>query len=242
MAMRQDPIASSVLRPPDCGRFRQPRVLSPVSGSASVNLPTDRGAVGRVYDDVKTRILSGEIRLRERLDVDNLARTHRVSGTPVRQALSHLAFERLIAPHPTRGFHVALWSEKGLRELYDWRGMLACLAADTSGEVFGAVTLEGAPTHADAAEHLLQSLNVNCNAELARAAINADERLRAARLVEPDLIPECGDELAALEDAMAEGRLDGLKAAIRGYHQRRAELAGEIRARALLRALPEEDE
>jgi DNA-binding GntR family transcriptional regulator len=207
-----------------------------------VNSPSDRGAVGRVYEDVKNRILSGELRLRERLDVDHLARTYRVSGTPVRQALSCLAFERLIAPHPTRGFHVALWSEKGLRYLYAWRGMLACLAAETSEQTAPAKTLNGVAIYADAVAFQLQCLNANSNIELARAAVNADERLRAARAVEPDLIPECETELAALTRAMTDGRLEQLQTVLRAYHQRRAERAGEIRARALLRALPEEDE
>jgi len=207
-----------------------------------VNSPSDRGAVGRVYEDVKNRILSGELRLRERLDIDDLARTYRVSGTPVRQALSCLAFERLIAPHPTRGFHVVLWSEKGLRCLYDWRGMLACLAAETSERIAPAKIPNGVVIYADAVASLLQRLNANSNVELARAAINADERLRAARMVEPDLMPECETELAALTKAMVDGTLEQLQTVLRAYHQRRAERAGEIRARALLRALPEEDE
>jgi len=205
-----------------------------------VNSPGDRGAVGRVYEDVKNRILSGDLRLRERLDVDDLARTYRVSGTPVRQALSCLVFERLIVPHPTRGFHVALWSEKGLRYLYDWRGMLACLAAETSERI--APTLNGVAIYADAVASSLQCLNANSNVELARAAINADERLRAARAVEPELMAECETELAALTNAMVDGTLEQLQMVLRAYHQRRAERAGEIRARALLRALPEEDE
>jgi DNA-binding GntR family transcriptional regulator len=207
-----------------------------------VSSPGDRGAVGRVYEDVKNRILSGEIRLRERLDIDDLARTYRVSGTPVRQALSCLAFERLIAPHPTRGFHVALWSEKGLRYLYEWRGMLACLAAETGERTAQSKTLNGVATYADAVASLLQCLNANSNVELARAAINADERLRAARMVEPDLMPECETELAALTNTMADGTLAQLQTALRTYHQQRAEHAGEIRARALLLALPEEDD
>jgi DNA-binding GntR family transcriptional regulator len=207
-----------------------------------VNLPSERGAVGRVYDDVKNRILAGEIRLRERLDVDHLARTYRVSGTPVRQALSHLAFERLIIPHPTRGFHVALWTEKGLRELYEWRGMLACLAAETHDRLAPARMPNDAQVYPDAVTALLQRLNTNSNAELVRTATNADERLRAARLVEPELMPGCECELADLSNAIANGTLPQLKTVLRIYHQQRADRADEIRARALLRALPDEDE
>jgi Bacterial regulatory proteins, gntR family len=211
-------------------------------GRSSVSSPTDRGAVGRVYEDVKNRILSGDLRLRERLDIDHLARTYRVSGTPVRQALSHLAFERLIVPHPTRGFRVALWSEKGLRALYDWRGMLACLAAETCGRITPPKEINGASTYADVAVSLFQSLHASSNIELARAAINADERLRAARVVEPDLLPECDAELTRLTQALVEGRLEHVQIALRAYHQLRVELASEIRARALLRALPDEEE
>jgi hypothetical protein len=207
-----------------------------------VNSPGERGAVGRVYEDIKSRILSGEIRLRERLDIDHLARTYRVSGTPVRQALSHLAFERLIVPHPTRGFHVALWSERGLRCLYEWRGMLACLAAEAGAHIAPARTQNDAAAYPDAAACLLQCLHANSNLELARAATNADDRLRAARLVEPDLISGCQDELSVLQMAIAGGSLEQIKAELGAYHRRRAELAAEIRARALLRALPEEDE
>jgi hypothetical protein len=211
--------------------------------STRVSSPSERGAVGRVYEDVKSRILSGEIRLRERLDVDHLARTYRVSGTPVRQALSHLAFERLIIPHPTRGFHVALWSEKGLRDLYEWRSRLACVAAADSECITSATPLNGASTYADRIAFQLQRLNgVLNNSELVRAAINADERLRAARVVEPELFPDCEDEFAVLSAAMNDGAAAQLQTVLHTYHHRRVECAGEIRARALLRALPEEDE
>jgi hypothetical protein len=214
----------------------------PASKGRHVTLFSERGAVGRVYEDVKNRILSGEIRLRERLDVDHLARMYRVSGTPVRQALSHLAFERLIVPHPTRGFHVALWSERGLHDLYEWRGMLACMAAASFERAAPAKILNGASVYADRITTVLQCLNKLVNCELGRAAINADERLRAARLVEPDLFPDCEGEAASIAAALATGTEDELQSSLRSYHLKRAERAGEIRARALLRALPEDED
>jgi DNA-binding GntR family transcriptional regulator len=201
----------------------------------------DRSAVARIYTDVKTRILEGRFRLRERLDVDALARSHKVSATPVRQALASLAFERLIASHPARGFQVMLWSAEMLRDLYQWRGQLACLAAEAhAGDL--ACAFNDAPTYADAVARVLQRLNAAANAELVRAATNADDRLRPARLAEPALFATCEEELAALAKAIGAGPRAKTNAALQAYHERRAARAAEIRAYAILRALPDDGE
>lgn len=203
---------------------------------------SERRAVGRVYEDVKDRILTGHLRLRERLDVDELARLHGVSTTPVRQALTFLAYERLITPHPTRGhYHVTLWSEQGLRDLYEWRGMLACLAVEDFDASAAKIDVDTYTAYADRIAFVLQALNARTGNELARAALNADERLRAARLVEPDVIENSQAELDALHKAIQDGSRGAIQNVLQAFHTVRVEQASAIRGRAVLRALPEDD-
>jgi DNA-binding GntR family transcriptional regulator len=207
----------------------------------TVNALIDRGAVARIYNDIKGRILGGELRLSERLDVEDLAGFYKASATPVRQALAHLSFERLIVFDSVRGYRVTLWSEQALHDLYEWRGMLACLAARTYEPAEKPYQLNGALEYADAAAALLQRLNGAANVDVARAAINADERLRAARLVEPEVMPACAAELESLANEMRDGTPETIQAALCAFHQRRAERAADIRAHAVLRSLPDVD-
>lgn len=208
------------------------------AGRAFVNSLVERGAVGRVYEDVKEKILSGELGFKERLDVEALARRHRVSATPVRQALAYLAFERLLVAHPARGFEVKLWSERGLQELYEWRGQLAVLAAAAFWAGEGAFVGEAAGDHAAATATLFSLLHRDANAELINSAANADERLYAARLVEPEAIEDCDRERGELERLMQQGEAFALKVFLDHYHARRVDAAAKIRMLAALRSYP----
>jgi DNA-binding transcriptional regulator YhcF (GntR family) len=203
----------------------------------AVNMSVDRGVFARIYKEIKERILSGDLRLSARLDVDDLATRYKVSTTPVRQALAYLSFERLIVSHPTYGYQVMLWSEPALRDLYKWRGTLAREATKTYHWTEDPETLNGSGDYADAVSRLLQRLNGAPSSELSRAAINADERLRAARVVEPEIMPTSEAELRALAHEMSHGTTQTLQAALSTYHQRRVERAADIRAHAILRSL-----
>lgn len=64
------------------------------------------GLADQVYEALKERILDMEYAPGERLVIDQIARELGVSGTPVRDALTRLAAERVIDFTPFRGFAV----------------------------------------------------------------------------------------------------------------------------------------
>lgn len=191
----------------------------------------------RVYDGIKAQILAGKLALRERIDIEALARAHRVSATPVREALNHLAAERLVSASGARGYFVTLWTERELKALYEWRAMLALSAFETSRVSTDLAANARILPYAQAVSAVLQGLEEKANDELKRAAINADERLQLARLVEEDVFGGALDELANLAQAL-NSRSQRARHLIKAFHRRRSERADIIRKRAVLAALP----
>lgn len=189
----------------------------------------------RVYTEIKRSILSGALRQRERLDITRLAEATRASATPVRQALAILAHEGLVRLEGTRGYHVAFWSEAELRGLYQWRAMLALLAAQT----YAPGPPPFAPRHdlEETARIFLQHLASTANGELRRASQSADERLAAARRVEADVLGDVAGELDALAEALRAGA-QPLRQRLKSYFRRRIARADRIRQRAGVAALP----
>lgn len=190
----------------------------------------------RVYASIKQAILAGELKLRQRLDIESLAERLAASATPVRQALAILSAERLVTAHASRGYYVAFWSERELKTLYEWRKQLALLAAES----FEAATAEARPKGAalDIYQTLMRRLERNANDEVKRAANNADERLRAAHLAEAEVIPNLVEELSHLAAAIAAGERRAIARRLRSFFSRRFEAAPAIRARASIAALP----
>ena len=85
-------------------------------------------AARRAHEEIKKLIMSGELPLRARIDIDALARQLSLSSMPVRQALALLLWERLLRPGGRGGYEVALWSELELADLFAWRGDLMALS------------------------------------------------------------------------------------------------------------------
>ena len=78
----------------------------------------------KVYERLKTAILSGRLGPRERLTEERLAEMLGVSRTPVREALYKLEAEELIRPLETRGFIVSGDSKEEVEELFEIRAVL----------------------------------------------------------------------------------------------------------------------
>jgi DNA-binding FadR family transcriptional regulator len=154
----------------------------------------------------------------------------------VRQALAILSAERLVSAHPSRGYYVAFWSERDLKALYQWRGQLAVLAAES----FEASPSDAKPKGSvlEIYHALMRGLERAANDEVKRAAQNADERLSAAHLAETDEIADLVEELRRLEVAIKSGERARIKRALQTYFRRRIEAAPSIRARASIAALP----
>lgn len=78
----------------------------------------------KVYEHIKSSILSGRLHPGEKLKEEFLAETLGVSRTPVREALHKLESEGLIKPRKKRGFIVSKDSKEEVEELFELRSIL----------------------------------------------------------------------------------------------------------------------
>lgn len=93
-----------------------------------------RTAVERVYAALHLAITSGSLATGARLRETEIASRYRVSRTPVREALRHLAAEGLVVILPHAGAQVAGFSLAEIDELFEIRGALEVLAATRAVE------------------------------------------------------------------------------------------------------------
>lgn len=84
----------------------------------------------RVYQVLRTDILSGKLPPGQRLSLDEFAQRFRVSITPVRDALRLLAADGLVELQPRRGAFVTQPSWAVIQEVYQIREILECAAVD----------------------------------------------------------------------------------------------------------------
>ncbi len=83
----------------------------------------------QAYAHLKDWVVHHRLKPGARLRVGDLARALQMSPTPVREALSMLEKEQLIAREPRRGFRVSALDLEGVADLYDLRIALEALAA-----------------------------------------------------------------------------------------------------------------
>ncbi len=84
---------------------------------------------GPVADELRRRIIAGELRQGERLFEDQAAAELGVSRNPVREALQQLAHEGFVHLAPRRGAWVAEYSDERARHVFEVRGALEVLVA-----------------------------------------------------------------------------------------------------------------
>ncbi|MEJ5357461.1 MAG: GntR family transcriptional regulator [Desulfobacterales bacterium] len=83
----------------------------------------------QAYANLKNWVVHHRLKPGAQLRVGDLARALQMSPTPVREALSMLEKEQLIAREPRRGFRVSALDLDGVADLYDLRIALEALAA-----------------------------------------------------------------------------------------------------------------
>lgn len=83
----------------------------------------------KVYQNLRSDILSGTFRDREELRETALAKTYGVSRTPVCEAIRQLALEGLVDTIPNRGAYVHNIHGKDVKDVYAIRSLLEGLAA-----------------------------------------------------------------------------------------------------------------
>src|SRR5262245_16990793 len=89
-------------------------------------------ATDEVYDVLKRSILANVFTPGQRLPVEEISKKLGVSLTPVRHAIQQLATEGLIEIRPRSGTFVASLDTRDIRETFDIRRALECLAAETA--------------------------------------------------------------------------------------------------------------
>ena len=93
----------------------------------------------RVYDELRTRVLTRREPAGAKLSLHVLAAELGVSRSPVHHALTRLVAEGLLTVQPRRGYYVAPVTARALAEGYDVRLALELLAAERA---YGQVSLD----------------------------------------------------------------------------------------------------
>jgi DNA-binding GntR family transcriptional regulator len=103
---------------------------------------SDADLAGRVADEIQARVASGELPLGSWLRQDALAREHRVSRTPIREALQTLRARGIVELIPNRGARVRPRSAREVHEAYFLRAELEGLAAELAADLISQAQLD----------------------------------------------------------------------------------------------------
>ena len=89
---------------------------------------------GRIYETLRSRIITGHLKPGERLAVDDLKTAYGTSVTPVRDALQMLSQEALVTIKPRSGYFVTTITFKELSDMLDLREILETAAVERAAE------------------------------------------------------------------------------------------------------------
>jgi DNA-binding GntR family transcriptional regulator len=209
----------------------------------------DHMTEGAVYERIKNWLLAQTLVPGQLLQIGVLADELGVSTTPVREALTRLAAERLIMSVPKRGFFARTPSEDDILGLYCVThtildaavGRCARQAEEGSGPT------EDAPILVDlkdpsaeqlvrrTAELFLEIANRSGVAEYCDIIRNMNDRLHHARVMECEIIGNVREELANLSELFAGQKHQLLRQALKTYQERRLTAITPIAKELLLR-------
>lgn len=209
--------------------------MSDSSRSESLSATT----ASRVADDLRRRILVGELSPGQRLKIDELAALCAVSHMPVREALRELHGEGVLEVLPHRGAVIRGVDRRFIRNLYDVRGAIEGMLAERCAEQIDAESLAALKRAADAFEAAgpraeeRVAANSRFHAILNLAADNPEalRMLGQGRLLADALRVRFGYGSGRVEAIVAEHRT-----LVRAIARRDAAQAGEIARRHCMRA------
>lgn len=212
--------------------------------------PSSDHAVEGIYDRIKSLLLAHTLAPGQLLQIGTLAEELGVSTTPVREALTRLAAERLIVFAPKRGFFAKTASEDELSGLYTLNHTLLDSAlrewntgapmdedAKVPSKIFASVPLSDKPEQLTrTVDDLFVRIATRSGiGELADIIRNFNDRLHHARMIESEIIGDAVEELARLRQLYVENNKEQLQLALQAYHQRRRELVSSICKELLFR-------
>jgi DNA-binding GntR family transcriptional regulator len=203
---------------------------------------------GAVYERIKNWLLAQALVPGQLLQIGVLADELGVSTTPVREALTRLAAERLIMSVPKRGFFARTPSEDDIVGLYSvTRTILdaAVLRWPQSDPASAAAPGDAAtiPVQERSAEQLarqtgelfLQVALRSGVAEFAEIVRNMNDRLHHARVLECEIVPNAFVATAQIAELVAAHDRVQVRQALATYHDERLQLVGAISKELLLR-------
>lgn len=217
---------------------------------ASSRKPSSDHAVEGIYDRIKSLLLAHTLAPGQLLQIGTLAEELGVSTTPVREALTRLAAERLIVFAPKRGFFAKTASEDELRGLYtlnqtlldsalrEWNGgAQSDEESKAPSKMFSSLPLSDKPEQMTrTVDDLFVRIATRSGiGELADIVRNFNDRLHHARMIESEIIEDAVEELSRLRQHYAENNKEQLQLALQTYHRRRGELVSSICKELLFR-------
>lgn len=202
---------------------------------------------GAVYERIKHWLLAQTLVPGQLLQIGVLADELGVSTTPVREALTRLAAERMIMSVPKRGFFARTPSEDDILGLYSVNQTILDAAVarwpEATGQGIPAEVSAEVPVQERSAEQLarhtgdlfLQIAVRSGVGEFAEIVRNMNDRLHHARVLECEIVPNVFVEMARITALAAGTERAELREALKAYHEERLRLVAAISKELLLR-------
>jgi DNA-binding GntR family transcriptional regulator len=203
---------------------------------------------GAVYERIKHWLLAQTLVPGQLLQIGVLADELGVCTTPVGEALTRLAAERMIMSVPKRGFFARTPSEDDILGLYSVNQTILDAAVMRWPEATGqAAPAEAAkaevPVQDRSAEQLarqtgelfLQVATRSGVGEFAEIVRNMNDRLHHARVLECEIVPNVFVEMGRMTALAAGNDRAQLREALKAYHGERVRLVSAISKELLLR-------
>lgn len=206
-------------------------------------------AEGAVYERIKNWLLAQTLVPGQLLQIGVLADELGVSTTPVREALTRLAAERMIMSVPKRGFFARTPSEDDILGLYSVNQTILDAAVARWPERAveqSAVPAEASkdiPVQERSAEQLARQTGELFLQIAARSGVgefveivhNMNDRLHHARVLECEIVAGVFVEVARIGELVAAHDRAQLRQALKAYHDQRVQQVAAISKELLLR-------
>ena len=217
---------------------------------------TNEYVFDRIYDSIKSLVVSGQLAEGERLNIEKLALQFDVSTSPVREVLNRLVAEDLIDMTPKIGFFTKHITETDVRDLLELNQILLgwsleyaqqpqAIADLKDPSLFSHGTGNASSDNPSSATKLVITIAAlfthiaaqSGNRKIIQIVRHINDRLFYLRRREYDHMEISADEMPRLIELCHERNFKGLEAALKAYHDLRSALLPQLLKR--LRLAPE---